>query len=204
MTSPKRPVSQLVSIVESALEGGASMVQFRDKKQYSDAERQQACDDLKRLCHRRGVPLIVNDDPQLARRVAADGVHVGRGDPSPQIGRALLGPSALVGVTVYGKPGEEQAAETAGADYLGVGPFFPSVTKPEEPEMPLHLLDAIVHRTKLPVFAIGGITAANAGQLARHNVAGVAVVSAIMDAADPKVAATEILAAFEKGRAGPR
>ncbi len=180
------------------------MVQFRDKKQYSEAERQQACDDLKRLCHRRRVPLIVNDDPQLARRVAADGVHVGRGDPSPQIGRALLGPSALVGVTVYGKPGEEQAAEAAGADYLGVGPFFPSVTKPEEPEMPLHLLDAIVHRTELPVFAIGGVTAANAGQLARHNVAGVAVVSAIMDAADPKVAAEEILVAFEKGRAGPR
>ncbi len=180
------------------------MVQFRDKKQYSDAERQQACDDLRELCHRRNVPLIVNDDPQLARRVAADGVHVGRGDPSPQVARALLGPSALVGVTVYGKPGEEQAAETAGADYLGVGPFFPSATKPEEPEMPLHILDAIVRRTKLPVFAIGGITAANAGQLARHNVAGVAVVSSIMEAADPRLAAEEIRDAFEKGRTGSR
>ncbi len=202
MTSPKRPVSQLVSIVEAALEGGVSLVQFRDKRLYSEAERQEACEALKELCHRRGVPLIVNDDPQLARRLAADGVHVGREDPSPRIARALLGPAALVGVTVYGKPGEEQAAEAAGADYLGIGPFFPSVTKPEEPEMPLHVLDAVVHRTKLPVFAIGGITAENAGQLARHNVAGVAVVSAIMDAADPRRAAEELRAAFEKGRGG--
>ncbi len=204
MTSPKRPVSSLVSVVESALEGGVSLVQFRDKGQYSGAEREEACDSLKELCHRRTVPLIVNDDPQLARRIAADGVHVGRGDPSPQVARAMLGPSALVGVTVYGKPGEERAAEAAGADYLGIGPFFPSVTKPEEPEMPLHLLDAVVHRAHLPLFAIGGITAENAGQLARHGVAGVAVVSAIMDATDPRHAAEEILAAFEKGRGTAR
>lgn len=203
VTSPKRPVSQLISIVEAALEGGVSLVQFRDKKQYSEAERQEACDALKDICHRKNVPLIVNDDPQLARRVAADGVHVGRGDPSPQVARAMLGPAALVGVTVYGKPGEEKAAEAAGADYLGIGPFFPSSTKPDEPEMPLHLLDAVVHRATLPVFAIGGISAANAAQLARHNIAGVAVVSAIMDAADPRRAAEEIRTAFEKGRTNP-
>lgn len=197
-------MSQLVTIVEAALEGGASLVQFRDKGQFSAEERREACDALKDLCHRRGAPLIVNDDPQLARRLAADGVHVGRDDPSPRIARAMLGPSALVGVTVYGKPGEEQEAEGAGADYLGVGPFFPSSTKPDEPEMPLHLLDAVVHRTRLPVFAIGGITAENAGQLARHNVAGVAVVSAIMDAPDPRAATEALLAAFEKGRSAQR
>lgn len=204
VTSPKRPIARLVSIVEAALDGGASLVQFRDKKQFSDEERREACRSLLELCHHHGVPLIANDEPQLARQVAADGVHVGRGDPSPQLARAMLGPTALVGVTVYGKPGEEEAAEAAGADYLGVGPFFPSVTKPEEPEMPLHLLDAVVHRTRLPVFAIGGITAANAGRLARHGVAGVAVVSAIMDAADPRRAAEEIRAAFDKGRTGAR
>lgn len=199
MTSAKRPVSQLLSIVEAALDGGVSMVQFRDKREYSDAERGEACSSLKELCHRRSVPLIVNDDPQLARRVAADGVHVGRGDPSPQISRAMLGPSALVGVTVYGKPGEEQAAEAAGADYLGIGPFFPSITKPQEPEMPLHLLDAVVHRTRLPVFAIGGITAERAAQLAHHGVAGVAVVSAIMEAPDPRRATEELREALEAG-----
>ncbi len=179
-----------------------SLVQFRDKGQFTEAERQEACGMLKELCHRRNVPLIVNDDPQLARRVAADGVHVGREDPSPRIARALLGPDALVGVTVYGKPGEEAAAEASGGDYLGIGPFFPSPTKPEESAMPLHVLDAVIHRSKLPVFAIGGIDATRAAQLARHGVAGVAIVSAIMDAEDPRRATEEIRQAFEKGRLG--
>lgn len=200
MTSPKRPVSSLVAIVESALEGGATLVQFRDKGTYSASEREEACRTLKDLCHRHDAPLLANDDPQLAKRLAVDGVHVGRDDPSPRIARALLGPGALVGVTVYGKPGEEGAAEAAGADYLGIGPFFPSPTKPNEPEFPLHLLDAVVRRTRLPVFAIGGINAEHAQQLARHGIVGVAVVSAIMDATDPRRAAEEIRAAFEKGR----
>ena len=123
---------------------------------------------------------------------------MGREDPSPQLARAMLGPAALVGVTVYGKAGEERAAEVAGADYLGIGPFFPSPTKPEEPEMPLHVLDAVVHRAKLPVFAIGGIDATRAAQLARHGVAGVAVVSAIMDAEDPERATQLIRQAFRR------
>ncbi len=176
------------------------MVQFRDKGEYTEPERSEACIALQALCRNRRVPFIVNDDPQLAKLLAADGVHVGRDDPSPRIARALLGPSALVGVTVYGKPGEEAGAEAAGADYLGIGPFFPSPTKPDEPEFPLHLLDAVVHRTRLPVFAIGGITPERAGQLARHGVAGVAVVSAIMDAADPRRAAEDLRGAFKKGR----
>lgn len=200
VTSPKRPPSALVDVVAAALKGGVALVQFRDKGQYSEDERRETCAALKDLCHRRSVPLLVNDDPQLARRVDADGVHVGREDPSPRIARALLGPQALVGVTVYGKPGEERAARAAGADYLGIGPFFPSVTKPEEPEMPFHVLDAVLHRTDLPVFAIGGIDPDRARQLARHGVAGVAVVSAIMDAPEPRRAAEELGRAFAEGR----
>ncbi len=195
---PERRVPR--DLAEAALEGGVSLVQFRDKRQYSETERREACERLKELCHGHRVPLIVNDDPQLARRVAADGVHVGRGDPSPRIARAMLGPDALVGVTVYGKPGEEQAAEAAGADYLGIGPFFPSETKPEEPEMPLHILDAVIHRARLPVFAIGGINPERARQLARHGVAGIAVVSAIMDAEDPRHASEDLRRALDEGR----
>ncbi len=193
-------MNTLVSIVEEAVGGGAALVQFRDKGQYSEEERREACESLKTLCRSHHIPFIVNDDPQLARRVDADGVHLGREDASPRIARALLGPGALVGVTVYGKPGEEQAAESARADYLGIGPFFPSPTKPDEPEMPLHVLDAVVHRSKLPVFAIGGIDSARAAQLAGHGIAGVAVVSAIMDAASPRTATEEIRQAFERGK----
>ena len=200
MTSPTRSVDELERIVEGALEGGATIVQFRDKGTYASEEREAAIRRLLECCHRHGAPLIVNDDPQLARRTSADGVHVGRDDPSPRIARTMLGPRAVVGVTVYGKPGEEEAARQAGVDYVAVGPFFPSPTKPDEPEMPLHLLDAVVHRSRLPVFAIGGINVERARFLAARGVAGIAVVSAIMDAPDPRAATQDLRRAFEEGR----
>lgn len=200
MTSPTRSVDDLEWVVEGALEGGATIVQFRDKGTYAPEEREVAIRRLLECCHRHSVPLVVNDDPQLARRTSADGVHVGRDDPSPRLARTMLGPQALVGVTVYGKPGEEEAARQASADYVAVGPFFPSPTKPDEPEMPLHVLDAVVHRSRLPVFAIGGINAERARFLAARGVTGIAVVSAIMDATDPRAAAHELREAFEAGK----
>lgn len=198
MTSPLRPVERLASIVGAALDGGASLVQLREKTSPME-EKLEAARAIQEVCRSHAAPFLVNDDPEFARRIDADGVHVGRDDPSPRIARALLGPRALIGVTVYGKPGEEQAAEAGGADYLGVGPFFPSPTKPEEPELPLHILDQVVHRSRLPVFAIGGITAENAGVLARHGIAGIAVVSEIMGASDPRAASQSLLQAFRAG-----
>lgn len=197
VTASQRPISRLLEIVSGALEGRASLVQFRDKGIYSSQEREEAGRGIRDLCHRHDVPFLVNDDPSFARHLEADGVHVGRDDPSPRIARALLGPRALVGATVYGRPSEEALAESAGADYLAVGTFFPSTTKPDEPVQPLHVLDRVVQRSRLPVFAIGGINAENAGLLARHRVAGVAVVSAIMDATDPRAATERIRRAFE-------
>ncbi len=199
VTSPKRPVARLLTIVGEALEGGASIVQLRDKAIYTPEERSEAARGVRGLCDRHHVPFLVNDDPEMARRFRADGVHVGREDPSPGTARLVLGPRAIVGVTVHGKAGEEEAATAAGADYVAVGPFFPSPTKPEEPVLPLHLLDEVVKRSRLPVFAIGGITAENAGLFAGHGVAGVAVISAIMDAADPRAATEAIRRAFTAG-----
>lgn len=201
MTSPKRPVGSLLAIVGAALDGGVSIVQLRDKRAYTEDERNEAARGIADLCRSHDAPFIVDDDPEFARRVDADGVHVGRGDPSPRIARALLGPKAIVGVTVYGKTGEEKQAERDGADYLACGPFYPSPTKPEEPELPLHILDAVTRRTGLPVFAIGGIDATRARVLARYRIAGVAIVSAIMDAPDPRKAAQKLRRAFDEGRA---
>ena len=175
-------------------------MQLRDKGVYTPEERSEAARGVRSLCDRHDVPFLVNDDPELARRFHADGVHVGRQDPSPRTARGVLGPRAIVGVTVYGNAGEEEAAAAAGADYLAVGPFSPSPTKPEEPVLPLSLLDDVVKRSRLPVFAIGGITAENAGRFAEHGVAGVAVVSAIMDAADPRGATEEIRRSLNAGR----
>ncbi len=191
-------MDRLAAIVSAAIEGGASIVQLREKTSPPD-EKLDAAKAVREACRSHGTPFLVNDEPEFARRVDADGVHVGRDDPSPRIARALLGPKAVVGVTVYGKAGEEEAARSAGADYLGVGPFFPSPTKPAEPVLALHVLDQVVHRARLPVFAIGGVTAENAGTLARHGVAGIAVVSAVMDAPDPRAAADAIVRAF-RGR----
>jgi thiamine-phosphate pyrophosphorylase len=195
-------VSRLLAIAQAALEGGASIVQFRDKGVYTPDERSEAALGVRKACNRAAVPFLVNDDPELARRFRADGVHLGRQDPPPTVARLFLGPDAVVGATVYGQPGEEEAAANAGADYLAAGPFFPSPTKPEEPVLPISILDAIIQRSRLPVFAIGGITAETAGLLARHGAAGVAVVSAIMDAEDPKAATADILREFEAGKQG--
>ena len=199
VTSTKRPVARLLTIVGEALEGGASIVQLRDKGIYTPEERSEAARGVRGLCDQHDVPFLVNDDPELARRFRADGVHVGREDPSPRTARLVLGPRAIVGVTVYGKPGEEEAAAAAGADYLALGPLFPSPTKPKEPGLPLQLLDEVVKRSRLPVFAIGGVTAENAGLFAKHGVAGVAVISAIMDAGDPSAATEAIRRAFTVG-----
>jgi thiamine-phosphate diphosphorylase len=190
----------MLSIVEASLEGGASVVQFRDKQVFTPEERIEASRGIRMLCTRYRTPFIVNDDPELARRFRADGVHVGREDPSPRIARLVLGPRAIVGVTVYGGAGEEDAAAAAGANYVAVGPLFPSPTKPEEAVLPLEVLDGVVRRSRLPVFAIGGITPSNAGLLAERGVAGVAVVSAIMDAEDPRAATEAIGRAFSQGR----
>ena len=198
VASPQKPIARLLATVTAALEGGISVVQLRDKGAYSPQEQIAAGRGLRELSHGFGVPFLANDDPELARRLDADGVHVGRDDPSPRIARAILGPKAIIGVTVYGKPREESSAAESGADYLASGPFFPSPTKPEDPVLPLHVLDAVVHRSTLPVFAIGGVNAENAGVLARHRVAGVAVVSAIMDAPDPRHATEAIRRAFSE------
>jgi thiamine-phosphate pyrophosphorylase len=199
VASSQKPVARLLATVTAALEGGISAVQLRDKGAYTPQEQVAAGRGLRQLSHAFDVPFLVNDDPELARRLDADGVHVGRDDPSPRIARAMLGPKAIIGVTVYGKAGEETAAAENGADYLASGPFFPSPTKPAEPLLPLHILDTIVGRSTLPVFAIGGVNAENAGLLASHRVAGVAVVSAIMDAPDPRRATEAIRRAFSEG-----
>ena len=204
VTSPKRPVSRLLGIVEESLKGGTALVQFRDKGDFTETERTAALIELVETSRRFRVPLLVNDDPLLAARFRVDGVHIGREDPSAAEARALLGPRAIVGVTVYGGKDEERRAADAGADYVAAGPFFPSPTKPEEPVMDVEVLDRIVGRSALPVFAIGGITAPRARELAGHGVAGVAVVSAIMDAADPRRATADIVRAFAGGRRGLR
>jgi thiamine-phosphate diphosphorylase len=174
--------STLPEQVEAALQGGASMIQLREKNLPVEAFEAEAREVLA-LCRRYGVPLLINDDAALAAKIGADGVHVGQNDMDPREARALLGPDAIIGVTARTK---EQAlkAEEAGADYLGSGAVFGTSTKPDAIPLSLDRFQEICESVSIPVVAIGGITSGNIMALRGRKMSGFAVVSGIFAAKD--------------------
>jgi thiamine-phosphate pyrophosphorylase len=188
----------LIAAVGEALAGGAAAIQYRDKS--ADTQRREAdAAALLALCERHGVPLIVNDDVELARRIRAPGVHVGREDASLEKARRLLGDHAIVGVSCYDRLELALSAQRAGADYVAFGSFFPSRTKPAAVRADVALVAAARREIEVPIVGIGGITAANAPALAQAGVDVVAVVEAVFGAEDVRTAARELTASFESG-----
>ena len=183
--------------VKLAIEGGATMIQIRDKdilSTDSDAglkdEYSEALE-IKRICHEHKVPLIINDNVQFAIDIDADGVHLGQDDMNPAEARKLLGTDKIIGVTA--KTVEQaKRAEADGADYLGSGAVFGSTTKLNAKPMTKKLLREITAAVDIPVVAIGGINADNASTLKGTGIAGIAVVGAIFASADIKAAAREL------------
>lgn len=176
--------------VEAALQGGATCVQLREK--YLDRETfLQEARDLVQLCHRYGVPFIVNDEVDIAVECGADGVHVGQEDMKAADVRAKVGPQMMIGVSAHTV---EEALEAVknGADYLGVGAVFSTSTKTDVSVLSMETLRAVCNAVKVPVVAIGGISEHNLMQLSGSGVDGVAVVSAIFAAEDPKTAAQKL------------
>lgn len=172
----------LLKQVEQALVGGATLVQLREKELDEDAFLREAVD-MAKLCHRYGVPLLINDNVEIARRSGADGVHVGQDDMEAASVRSILGSDMIVGVTAKTV---EQAlrAQEAGADYLGSGAVFGSSTKLNAKPMTKELLKSICNAVSIPVVAIGGINRNNILELSGADIAGVAVVSGIFAAED--------------------
>lgn len=172
---------------EAALRGGATCLQLREKDMDMDAFANEA-EQIRALCHRYGVPFLVNDSVEVARRAGADGVHVGQRDMPADKVRALLGPGCIVGVSAQTV---EQAleAERRGADYLGVGAVFSTSTKRDAAPVSRRTLREICAAVSIPVCAIGGITLENAPTLAGTGIAGLAVVSAVFAAPDIEAAA---------------
>ena len=123
------PIATLVDQVGAAIAGGARVIQYRDKTHGRDERRQRAAA-LLACCRAAGVPLIVNDELDLAAELGADGVQLGRDDPDPQAARERLGETAIIGVSCYDQLALAEAAEAAGASYVAFGSFFPSTTKP--------------------------------------------------------------------------
>ena len=181
----------LVECVEQAIEGGATFVQLREKDLDEDSFLNEARA-LKKLCAARAVPFVVNDNVMIAKEVGADGVHVGQSDMACLEARRILGPEKIIGVSACTV---EQAllAERQGADYLGVGAVFATGSKADAESVSFETLKAICSAVKIPVVAIGGISAGNVHELKGSGIAGVSVISAIF-ANDDIRAATKILA----------
>lgn len=182
--------------VEAAVRGGATMIQLREKRLSHDELLSRAIS-TKEICHKYGVPLIINDSVQIALESGADGVHLGQSDGSIREARKLLGKDSIIGATAKTV---EQAlkAEAEGADYLGSGAMFPSGAKPEAVPMTSDTLKSIVSAVNIPVCAIGGINRDNILTLKGTGICGAAVVSAIFGAADITSAAAELKALAEE------
>lgn len=176
----------LASQVREVLEGGATMVQLREKS-LSDAEFLAEAREIKGVCDAFGIPLIINDRVAIARDVGA-GVHLGQSDMGLLEARKLLGPKAIIGVSCK-TVALAHEAEANGADYLGVGAVFPTSTKSDARELPRETLVEICHAVKIPVVAIGGITLQNVQELVGTGIAGIAVISALFGAPSPRAAA---------------
>ena len=178
--------------VEAALQGGVTCVQLRekqlDREEFIHLGRRMA-----ELCRRYGVPLLINDDLEVALACGADGVHVGQDDLPVEEVRRRVGDKLIVGVSAH-NPEEARRAYEGGADYLGVGAVFGSTTKTNVTALSHETLRAICDAVPIPVVAIGGITRDNLPRLAGTGVAGVAVVSGIFAADDITAASRELRA----------
>lgn len=176
--------------IEEALKGGVTMVQLREK-QLSEDELVAEAVQIKELCRRYEVPLIINDNVDAALKSGADGVHVGIEDAPVSEIRKRAGDDFIIGATA--KTTEQaKAAEAAGADYLGVGAVFPSPTKKNAIRITPQDLREICGSVAIPAVAIGGITGDNVSEIKGGGMAGVAVVSAIFAAEDIQKAAAEL------------
>ena len=187
---------QLVASVSRAIDGGAALVQYRDKSGNSRLRLRQA-NTLADLCRARGVPLIINDDVKLAGICGAQGVHLGKDDSDPGSARSLLGAEAIIGVSCYNDLSLARQAARLGADYLAFGRFFPSQTKPGAVQASPDLIRQAKQELSLPVAAIGGITPDNAGQLIDAGADMLAVVQGVFAAADIQNAAADYSVFFE-------
>ncbi len=182
--------SSLYDQVESAIEGGATFIQLREKN-LDEADFLSGAKEIQKLCREYKVPFVINDNVEIAAQIDADGVHVGQSDMEAGDVRKRLGPDKIIGVSAQTV---EQAlkAQEHGADYLGVGAVFPTGSKADATEVSHQTLKEICEAVDIPVIAIGGITKENVSELKESGICGIAVISAIFAQKDIRKAATEL------------
>ncbi len=157
------PVSSpnLTVAVSQAIAGGAKLIQYRDKSANHPMRKRQALE-LKQLCDQQNIPLLINDDVNLAAEIGASGVHLGQQDCDLNAAREQLGTDAIIGISCYNQLQLALTAAAAGADYVAFGRFFPSHSKPDAKQAHIDLLQLAREQLSIPIVAIGGITPENA------------------------------------------
>jgi thiamine-phosphate pyrophosphorylase len=174
-----------------ALQGGADVIQFREKKM-DTGEMIRVCQAIQDLCRQHKATFIVNDRVDVALAMDADGVHVGQQDMPASIARRLIGPDKILGVSA-GNVETARKAEADGADYVGVGMIFPAGLKKDiRVAKGVDTLREVSQAIGIPVVAIGGIDHSNAAACIEAGVAGCAVITAVIGAADVRKAAADL------------
>lgn len=195
-TDRRASEGDLEEFLDTVLGAGVDIVQLRD----STAERAElltAAAAFRAAAERHGALFIVNDDPELAAAVDADGVHLGRDDMALEQARRIVGARRLIGVSCYDSLERARRAEAEGADYVAFGSVYPSATKPAAVRAPLSLLTQAKRELQVPVVAIGGIDPDNAESVIAAGADAVAVIGSVFLADDPYQAARRIAALFE-------
>ncbi len=180
-----------LDIVRSAVQGGVTCVQVREKE-CSTLDFIEQAQSIKDYLQSKRVPLIINDRVDVALAVEADGVHLGQTDMPLDMAKKIIGDAMIIGISAESLE-DAIAAERGGADYIGVSPIYATPTKTDTaPPLGLSGLQAIRRKVSLPLVGIGGLNRNNAAAVIRHGGDGVAVVSAIVAADDPTQAAGDL------------
>ena len=192
--------TDLQPFIDACIAGGVDMVQLRDKELDAGPLIERARLALK-VCRHHGVPFIVNDRPDIALEVGADGVHVGQDDVPPALARRILGPDAIVGMSTHA-PSDLDAALEEPVDYVSAGPVSPTPTKPGRPGTGIRYLTYAVERAKAkPWFVTGGVTPESLPLMAAAGARRFVAVRWMTEAEDPKAAAQALRDAIDKALA---
>lgn len=189
--------NELLRKVRLALQGGARVLQYRNKSADAALQLQQASA-LRNLTREFDTTFIVNDDAALAAQVDADGVHLGGEDGSVAAARALLGATKIIGVSCYNRAPLALEAVQQGADYVAFGAFFPSSVKPAAVIAEVSMLRAVRNEIDVPIVAIGGITQQNGAELVQAGATSLAVISALWDAPNIEASAKDFSKLFSR------
>lgn len=196
ITPDGKTAAEILEFTQAVLKGGAQLIQYRDKTTKDPFPIAKA---LLELCHAHNVPLIINDNVELAEKVGADGVHVGKDDGEVSHARACLGESAIVGVSCYNSLERAIEAQQQGASYVAFGRFFSSTSKPLAAPAQIGTLNAAKRVLTLPIVAIGGILPENGATLLNAGTNLLAVIGGLTTQ-NPQLAAQTFAALFSQNQ----